>query len=144
LEVQRILKIADPSRRFESLLPHYLNHESWDMKFEARQGIVSCGKIAGEKLVSVFNDPKHKEFRQGIILIWRDMNYTEAVPLLIHLLEEDDHYWAEQNLTNGWRGAVDDSELVIKRRAIYGEVYYSVAALRTFRDPRSKEAIELT
>lgn len=144
LEIQRILRIQDPTIRFENLLPHYINGESWDMHSEIRQGIISCGKIAGERLVSVFQDADHKDLRPAIILIWRDMNYTESAPLLIHLLEDHDRFWAEQKLTNGWWSAAVGSELTRKRQELYGEVYYSVCALRTFRDPKSKKALELT
>ena len=150
LEVQRILKIENPATRIDALLPHYLNRGNWadgnynTRKDEIRNGIIVCGSVAGKKLISVFDDPKHKELRQNIILIWRDMDYTNAAPLLIQLLKNHDQFWAEQTLTNGWRSAGDGSELTQKRRDIYAEVYYSVATLRTFHDPQSKEAIELT
>ena len=149
LVVQRILKIEDPATRFDSLLPHYLNRELWaDGKYnmtkdEIRNGIIACGGVAGEKLIPVFNDPAHKDFRKDIILIWRDMDHTNAAPLLIQLLKDHDQFWAAQTLTNGWRSAGDSSELTQKRRDFYIEVYYSVATLRTFHYPQSKEAIEL-
>lgn len=144
LEVQRILKISDPGARFDALLPYYLKGQSWDNKREARAGIVSCGIIAGERLVAVFNDPARENHRQDIILLWRDVNYTEVAPLLIKLLVEHDKFWARQELTNGWWNAGAGSELTQRRRNIYGEVYYAVSALRSFNDPRSREAIELT
>lgn len=143
LEVQRILIIDDPAARFEALLPHYLNHESWDMKSEIRNGIISCGSIAGEKLIPIFNDPAHADFRENIILIWRDMNYTNVAPMLIQLLKGHDQFWTEQKLTNNWWNTDVGSELTEKRRANYGEIYYSVCALRKFHDPQAKEAIEL-
>jgi hypothetical protein len=142
LEIQRIVKIEDPAKRLESLLPHYLNDSAqWP---EIRQGIVSCGKVAGEKLVPVFQDPNYKDRRMQIISIWRNMNYKEAASVLISLLEEDARFWAEQNVIDGWRNEGIGAELAQKRQTVSGEVYYSVAALRTLRDPRSKPVIELT
>ncbi len=144
LEVGRILKIENPTNCFKALLPHYLNRESWDMKSEIRNGIISCGSVAGEKLISVFQDPNRKDFRQNIILIWRDMNYTNVAPMLIQLLKDHDQFWSEQKLTNGWWNADVGSELTKKRRDNYVEIYYSVCALRKFYDPQAKEVIELT
>jgi hypothetical protein len=144
LDLQRILKTPDPGARFDGLLPYYLKGQTWDNKAEARIGIVSCGRVAGEKLLSLFRDPSHKDRRQDIILLWRDVNYTSAAPLLISLLEESDRFWAQQHLTKGWWNDNTDPQLAQKRKAIYGEVYYAVAALRGFQDPRAREAIELT
>jgi hypothetical protein len=140
-EYQLILKNDDPKLRLEALLPHFLNRQGWG---PARADIVACGKVAGEKLLSIFQDPNYKAQRMDIILTWRDMDYKEAAPVLISLLEEANRFWAEQNAVGGWQAPNDGSELAQKRRTVTGEVYYSVAALRTLRDPRSTEAIEIT
>jgi hypothetical protein len=141
LEIERSCKIEDTTNRFESLLPHYLNHEFYP---ELGPGIISCGKVGGEGLVSVFQDPKHKDLRSEIIRIWLDMNYKEGVPLLVQALEYDDLFWSEQDLRSGWRSANPGSALTQKRQDISAEEYYSVAALRKFRDPRSKAVLEMT
>jgi hypothetical protein len=144
LEIQRILKIKDPSHRFEKLLPFYIKRTTWGVTPEARQGIISCGKVPGMSLLAVFQDSKHKNLRYDIIRIWRDIEYKKAVPLLINLLKQHDQFWEYQDLKEGWWNRDVGSELTRKRRAIYGEIYYTVCALRSFADPRAREAIEIT
>jgi hypothetical protein len=141
LEVQRILKYRDPAERCEKLLPFFLTHTTWNSKYEARDGIVSCGKIAGDRLREVFDDPNHVRFRATVILMWRDMGYRQVVPFLIDLLKKHDRYWAKQKLAAGWWNE-DASPERTRRRAIYGEVYYSVCALRTFADPRARDVLQ--
>lgn len=144
LDVQRILEIRDPRERFDNLLPYFLNRTTWNMRSEARSGIVSCGKVAGDRLRSVFSDPKRKQFRQEIILMWRDMGYKESLPLLVELLRKHDRYWAKQKLEKGWWNNDVSSEQTRQRRDVYGEVYYGVCALRAFRDPKVREILETT
>lgn len=144
LEIQRILKIKDSSHRLEKLLPFYVKRTTWGVTQEARQGIISCGKVAGKSLLAVFQDSKHKYLRNDIILIWRDIGYKEAVPLLINLLKQHDKFWENQDLKKGWWNRDVGSELTRNRREVYGEIYYAVCALRSFADPRAREAIEIT
>jgi hypothetical protein len=144
LEIQRILKTKDPSHRLEKLLPFYIKRTTWGVTGEARQGIISCGKVAGKSLLTVFQDSKHKDLRNDIILIWRDIGYKEAVPLLINLLKQHDKFWENQDLKKGWWNRDVGSELTRNRREVYGEIYYAVCALRSFADPRAREAIEIT
>jgi len=144
LEVQRILKIENPEERYSKLLPFFLNRTTWNMKCEAREEIISCGKTAGEQLKKVFDDPEHAEFREDIILMWRDIGYSEVVPLLIDLLEKHDQFWAKQNLQKGWWNKDVGSDQTRRRRDVYGEVYYGVCALRTFKDRRAKSVIDKT
>ncbi|MCX7048319.1 MAG: hypothetical protein NTX50_22895 [Candidatus Sumerlaeota bacterium] len=143
-EVQRILKIADPGERFARLLPYYKKRFKWDMKSEVKDGIVSCGKTAGEQLRKMFDNPEDKKFRQDIIMIWRDIEYKEAAPLLVDLLNRYDQFWEKQELKQGWWNSDVGSELSGQRRQNYGETYYAVYALRAFKDPGAREAIELT
>lgn len=144
LEIQRVLRIEDPAERFDKLLPFYLKRFTWGMKEEARAGVVSCGETAGKRLKAVFDNPQYTHLRQDIIRIWRDVGYKEIAPLLIELLERHDKFWAEQDLKEGWWNTDVGSELTRRRRQVYGEIYYTVAALRSFRDPRAKETLELT
>jgi len=144
LEIHRILKIEDPYNRFEKLLPFYVKRTTWGMTREARQGIISCGKIGGKRLLTVFQDSKHEGLRDDIILIWRDIGYEEAVPLLINLLKQHDKFWENQYLKKGWWNRDVGSELTRNCRKVYGEIYYAVCALRSFADPRAREAIEIT
>jgi len=144
LEVQRILKIEDTGERYDRLLPYYLNRTNWNMRPEARDGIVACGEIAGERLREVFDDPGRAEFRQDVIYLWREMGYNETVPLLIDLLEKHDRFWAEQDLQEGWWNRDTESEETRRRRNTYGEVYAAVCALRLFQDPRSEEVLKMT
>lgn len=144
LEIQRILKIKDPSHRLEKLLPFYVKRTTWGVTQEVRHGIISCGKVGGKSLLIVFQDSKHKDLRDDIILIWRDIEYKEAVPLLINLLKQHDKFWENQDLKKGWWNRDVGSELTRNRRDVYGEIYYAVCALRSFADPRAREVIEIT
>lgn len=144
LEIQRILQITDPGERYDRLLPHYLVSATWNMKSEAREGIIACGEVAGERLIDVFNDPAHAAFRRDIILIWRDMAYEESVPLLINLLTKHDQYWATQSLDEGWWNRDVGSDETRERREKYGEVYYGVSALRKLGSLKAHEILETT
>jgi len=76
--------------------------------------------------------------------MWRDMGFGDAVPMLIEILKSSDYFWAGQNLrTNWWNSNVGSAETK-NRRQVYGEVYYSVCALRKLRDQRAKEVLLLT
>ena len=144
LEVQRILRITDPAERFEQLLPFYLERQSWGLEPEARQGILSCGDLAGERLVPLFRDPKRRQFRKDIIGIWGKIRYRDAVSILVELLTRHDRFWAKQDLQEGWWNNDTGSELTRRRRDIYGEVYSAVWALRLIKDPRAREVLEMT
>lgn len=144
LEVQRILKTEDPEERYDKLLPFFLSRTTWNMKFEAKDGIVSCGQAAGERLKKVFDDADRDAFRDDIILMWRDIGYSEAVPLLVHLLKKHDEFLGAQDLQKGWWNSDVASDQTRHRRDIYGEVYYGVCALRSFKDPRAKDVLKMT
>lgn len=148
VEVQKLLKIKDPRERFDKLLPYYLKASTWNMKSEARNGIISCGNVAGEKFLLLFNDPEYERQRKSIIQIWSRINYEEATPVavayLVDILKREDKFWAMQDLEKGWWNKDEDSERRSRRRASYREVYYAVCSLKAFQDPRSKDALELT
>lgn len=144
LEVQRILEVKDPAERYDKLLPFFLSHTTWNMKREAREGVISCGKIAGERLREVFDDPERATFRQDIMLMWRDIGYREAVPLLMDLLKNHDEFWAEQDLREGWWNRDVGSDQTRRRRSVYGEVYYGVCALRSLKGPMAKDVLTMT
>jgi hypothetical protein len=144
LEVQRILKTEDPGKRYDALLPFFLNHTTWDMKGEIYDGMVACGNVAGERLRSVFTDPKHHDLRDTIIRLWRDMGYRPIAPILIDLLIQHDRFWKDQDLKKGWWNDWSDPELTKRRQDIYGEVYSAVYTLRSFGDPKAKDALEMT
>jgi hypothetical protein len=144
LEVQRILKTEDPAKRYDALLPFFLNRTTWDMKGEVYDGMVACGNVAGERLKSVFTDPKHHDLRYTIIRLWRDMDYRPIAPFLIDLLIQHDKFWAGQDLKKDWWNDWSDPELTKRRQDIYGEVYGAVYTLRSFGDPKAKDALEMT
>ena len=139
LDIQRILKIKDPAKRYDKLLPFFLSRT----KGEARDGILSCGKIAGPRLKTIFDDPRHAALRGSILLMWRDLKYREAVPFLIDLLKKHDRYWATQKLKKGW-WSDNANPQTQHRKTIYGETYYIVCALRALGDPRARSVIEAT
>ena len=114
------------------------------MKCEAREGIISCGKVAAGRLREVFDDPERAAFRDDIILMWRDIGYREAVPLLIDLLKTHDDFWVQQDLQKGWWNNDVSSKQTRRRRNIYGEIYYGVCALRSFKDPRARDVLKMT
>jgi hypothetical protein len=143
LEVQRILKTEDPGKRYDALLPFFLNR-AWGTNGEVYSCIVACGNVAGERLKSVFTDPKHHDLRETIIRMWRDMGYRPIAPVLIDLLIQHDRFWASQDLKKGWWNDWSDPELTKRRHDIYGEVYSAVYTLRSFGDPKAKDALEMT
>jgi len=146
LQVQRILQTRYPATRADQLLPYYFKRTTWDLKNEVRDGLVACGAVAGGKLVPIFRDPQHRDLRQDIILLWSEVKYADAAPILIDLLSEHDQFWAAQVLDKDWwnSNSSSESDLTRQRRQNYGEVYYAVCALRAFRDPKAKEVIERT
>ena len=144
LTVQRILEIKNSEERYKKLLPFFLTRTNWNMKYEAKEGIISCGKTAGEQLRKIFDDPGYADFRMTIILMWRDIGYRKVVPLLIELLNKHDQFWAKQDIQKGWWNKDVGSEQTRRRRNVYGEIYYGVCALRTFKDRRAKSVIEKT
>jgi len=144
LEVQRILKMEDPEKRYDALLPFFLNRTTWDMKEEAGEGIATCGKAAGERLKDVFTDPTHHNLRPLIFHLWRDMGYRPIASFLIDLLIQNDRFWAGQDLKKGWWSDQSDPELTRRRQDMYGEIYGAVYTLRSFGDPKAKDALETT
>jgi hypothetical protein len=114
------------------------------MKEEASDGIVTCGRTAGERLKDLFTDPKHSRFRGQIIHMWRDMGYRQIAPVLIDLLKQHDRFWKGQDLKKGWWSDWSDPELTRRRQDIYGEVYGAVYTLRSFCDPKAKDVLEIT
>jgi hypothetical protein len=144
LEIQAILALKDPAQRYERLLPFFLRHVTWNMKSEAREGIVACGPVASERLKELFRNPTYHRFRQQVIQLWRDMGYRPAAPLLVDLLRQHDQFWARQRLKKGWWNDWSDPDLTRRRQDIYGEVYTAVCTLRSFRDPRARDMLEAT
>jgi hypothetical protein len=144
LEVQRILKTEDLGKRYDALLPFFLNRTTWDMKEEASDGIATCGNAAGERLKDVFTDPKRHNLRDNIFHLWREMGYRPIAPFLIDLLIQNDRFWASQDLKKGWWSDESDPKLTRRRQDIYGEVYGAVYTLRSFGDPKAKDALEMT
>ncbi len=144
-EVQRILKAADTKERVQKLLPFYLSFLSkWPASFEARDGLLACGPEAGAALLAVFDDPKHKDMREDIILFWGQARYEGCVDTLIGLLKHHDQFWAKQDLQKGWQNPALASPEAKERQQFHGEVYRSVTTLRVIGDPRAREAVELT
>jgi hypothetical protein len=144
LEVQRILKTEDVERRYDALLPFFLTRTTWGMKEEARDGIATCGNVAGERLKSVFTDPKHQNLRYTILRLWRDIGYRPIAPFLMDLLVQHDRFWASQDLKKGWWSDESDPELTKRRQDIYGDVFGAVYTLRSFGDPKAKDVLEMT
>lgn len=142
LKVREILRISDPAKRFDALLPFYMAGQTWNSSREARQGIVDCGKAAGEKIVALYQDPKYQNSRQDFISLWKYIGYREAAPLLIKQLEDDDRFWARQKLEKEWRN--EQGPAAAQRSRIYGETYYAVSALGSFVDPRARDVLEKT
>lgn len=144
IEIQRIIKTVDTREKVEKLLPYYIRGKRWGIKSEAREGIISCGEIAGPYLRKMFDSTANKHLRRDIIRIWGAIKYKDCVPLLISLLTEHDKFWAKQQLQDDWWNADKDTKRRRKRQNIYGEVYYTVATLKDIGDNRAKNAVELT
>lgn len=143
LEVQRILKIADPLARATKLLPFYLKRARWGMTLEVRKGMIQCGKVAGGLLRPAFEDRKHPRMRRDVILVWREMGYKACEPLLIELLKENEKYWVSLDLKGRKWNADSDSDRGRRSSGVYRETYYSVHALGKIGTGRAREAILL-
>jgi len=143
LEVQRILKIADPLARAKRLLPFYLKHARWGMTLQVRKGMIQCGKVAGGLLRPVFENRKHPRMRRDVILLWRAMGYKACEPLLIELLTENEKYWVSLDLKGRKWNADSDSDRGRRSRGVHLETYYSVHTLGKIGSGRAREAILL-
>lgn len=147
LEIQRILQIEETDVRYQRLLPYYLANATWNIKFEARDGIIACGELAAERLIDVFRDPEQASHRSDIARLWSQMRYREALPILIAALEKHDLFWAEQDLRKNDRNADLESlkaEQDRHRNEVSSEVYSIVIALRGIGDQQAVPILERT
>jgi hypothetical protein len=144
LDIQRILKITDVNDRLEKLQPYFLKRTGWDMKEEAKLGIISCGKAGGDYLMKSFDDPNYKRLRLTIIQIWREMKYKECVPFLISLIKNHNLYCVSQSIKNGWWQDKSNPEQTYRIMEISSEISYSIYTLEIFRDSSTKEILEQT
>ncbi len=141
-EVQRILTIEDPAERYEKLLPFFLRRTTWGVTREAADGIKGCGKVGGKRLEEVFLDPKHRDSREEIIIMWRWMEYREAVPVLIDQFQHYyDAYW--KGIRKGWEQNPGSDETQ-SRILVYREMRYAITTLVSLKDPAAKDAIAMT
>jgi hypothetical protein len=143
-EVQRILQITDPAERVERLLPYFANRTVGRTAYEAQQGIVAAGSVAGPYLLGLYQSAANPSLRHDIVHTWASIRWSGCVDLLIAQLKEDDKFWANQKLEPGWWNKDTESWLTKRRREVYGEIYTSVYALSQIGEPRAGEAIELT
>lgn len=144
LEIQAISKIEDAKERFDKLFPFFVARTTWNMKSEAEEGILSCGKVGAEELRRLFDDPHYRQFRVTILDMWTKMGYRDAIPLVIELLKKHDQFWADQHLAKDWWNKDEESEQTRRRQAIYCEDCSCVYLLSKFPDPSTKEVLELT
>lgn len=142
-QVQRILKGKDPAIRVEQLLPYYQIRAAWGGHYEAREGIIAAGSIAGPYLTALYQH-SWGDAQADIIRMWGQIRYEGCVPTLIELLKREDQFWAKQKLETGWWNNSPDSWLTKYRRTSFELVSDSVDALGKIGDPRAREAIELT
>jgi hypothetical protein len=143
-EVERIVKEADPSVRVLRLLPYYQSRANWGYREEARSAIIDAGEVAGPYLMAVYEVTWQPERRQDVIQMWGAIRYKAVADLLIRLLEQEDGFWAHQELKEGWWNADVPSPLNTRRRDSYGLVYHATIALGQIGDPEAREALELT
>ena len=94
--------------------------------------------------MKIFNDPEHAAIRGDIIMIWRAMEYREAVPVLVDLLEKQDQFWAKQDLEKDWWNKNVGSDRNSQLRDMYGEVHYTVCTLAALKDRRAREVLKAT
>lgn len=149
LEVQRILTLPETGARIEALLPFYVDRQSWfdghnSAVYEARKGIIDCGKTSGSYLRRVFDDPGLARLREDVIDIWGELRFEPSVDTLIGVLQENEKFWSVQSLAGDWWNRDYESELTRERKQKYGEVYGSVTALGKIGDSRALEAIQVT
>lgn len=144
LAVQRVLEMTNTSKRLESLKPFYLERQTWNMKHEAREAIIACGDDAAPLLIEMFDDPLLSEHRGDIIRLLKEINYREAAPRLIELLELHNEFWRTVPLIDGRWNHGETSEDQKTRSRIHNEVYYGVSALVKLGDARAAPVIRAT
>ena len=141
-EIHRILKLDDPRGRVERLLPYLLKGLGSGYYFEARQGIVGCGPVAGPALWPVYREPRTSFLREDVITMWGELGYRDCVPELIALLKEHDRFWTAQNLEADWWNRDVAGTNTGRRRDVWSEDLNTVRALGRIGDPRARPAIE--
>jgi hypothetical protein len=149
LEVERILRMPDPNERVERLIPYYVKGQSWASEGKsrvdnARQGIIECGTLSGERLMKLFDDSEPEWLRGDVIRVFGEIRFQGGVDRVIELLKQHDKFWSRQVLEKNWWGNQYGSALTTARQRNYGEVLDSVIALGEIGDPRAINAIELT
>ena len=144
LEVQRILDMSDPAERVPHLLPFFVERQRWQLRSEARDGLVACGDVAGPALVELFNNPDHRELRSEIMGMWREMSYTDGAGAILELLVEHNRYWTEHPRTSERFPTTRPSpERVLQKRA-YRETLRAIYALGRLGDATARPVIEKT
>jgi hypothetical protein len=142
LEILRILKEPDPAVRTERLLPYFLLRCYWDMREEARDGLVGCGVAAGPYLMGAYESSRDDEVRHEIMLLWGKLRYAGAVDTLIKVLDDSNKFWAIQDFDPSfWKNAPDSTQ-AIARNNWSGRVYYAVTALGEIGSSRARPSIE--
>ena len=166
-DIKEICKIEDTAQRAEKLLPYLLYKETYNPREnddtvpnsetqptftdinnmrdnDARQQLILCGKGAGEKLVPIFLDPDYEEMRIEIMGMWRELDYKDATPLLVALLEKEDAWWSRQKVAGKEWWLPNPPDNGRARSWSQVRIEYAVKTLVSLRDPRAKEALLLT
>ncbi|HWB60210.1 MAG TPA: hypothetical protein VG733_12005 [Chthoniobacteraceae bacterium] len=126
-EIAEIAKDPDPASRFDRVMPYYLRTLGASYSTAGRDAalvIMSCGDVAGEKLIPVFENMENSNFKATVISMWEDLAYTKAVPVLIKVLETQNHTNLQQQ----------DRNLI----------YSTDRALGHLEDPSAKKVLEET
>ena len=145
LEIQRIAAVKDAGERVRRLMPIFVRGCWWVKKDEAQELMTAAGAdAAGPPLVKLFIDPANAGIRSRILRVWSDTHYSGCVETLMALLNENETYWAGQQLEAGWWNKDVGTAVTEERRRRYGDVLDSVYALGALGDRRAKGTLEST
>ncbi|MEM8995824.1 MAG: hypothetical protein AAGF23_13640 [Acidobacteriota bacterium] len=143
-EIERIRQVDDLEKRFERLLPYFLDLARWNISWIAQDAMAECGAVCAEGLEGAFQDLEPGRVRNQIMDIWGDLQHRAAVPLLIEALEEGVRYFVAEQARDGGSNRDLTSEWRRKRSDAYGDVYKATHTLGKMPDPSARAILEKT
>ncbi|MEO1083746.1 MAG: hypothetical protein AAFY88_05845 [Acidobacteriota bacterium] len=143
-ELERIRQIDDLEKRFERLLPYFLDLARWNISWIAQDAMEECGAACAEDLENVFRDLEPGRVRNQIMAIWGDLQHRAAVPLLIEALEEGVRYFAADPSQEAGLSREQMSEKRRERNSARSDVLTATDTLSKMPDPSARAILEKT
>ncbi len=131
IDVKRIEKIADLEKRIDLLMPYFLakDGDPGGMRNEVVSQIEACGALGAKKEVPVFFEIK-PAWRQILTMdFWASSNYKDAIPTVIRLLDQEEQFWAKQDMSDrSWYPNVP-GDLTMAKNDSYNKIYCAIRVL---------------